>query len=437
MSSYADKASKYYLSTGTRPPRRLIWAVALVKAAASRANAELGLIDPAKAKAIESAAVRVAGGEFDHLITVDVFQTGSGTGVNMNVNEVIAGLASQACGCPVHPNDDVNMAQSSNDVMPTALRLAALSGFVGSLAPALNDLIAALRVRAYEFRDQVRPGRTHLRDALPITLGLQLEAYAYMLERDLVAVGQVLEPLREVPLGGTAVGTGTNAHPRFAEVAIRELSSLSGVMLRPSPSKSAQMRSLSDIVILSGALRALVLDIMRISNDLRLMSSGPNTGLNEVEIPVEVAGSSMMPGKKNPVTLEAINQAAVQVLGIDKAIEWAASLGELELSMGIPLTAYDVLLEIDLLTEMARKLKTVIDIMRPNGERMAALAASSQALLTLVSPLIGYDAATKIAESLSRGASLDEAVRAAVSDEELARKVIDALTRVKGLVKDQ
>lgn len=433
MSSYAERARPYYLETGTRPPRRLIWAVAMVKAAAARANRELGLLEASKASAIESSALEVARGLHDSEVTVDIFQTGSGTGINMNINDIVAGLASRLCGCRVHPNDDVNMSQSSNDVMPTALRLAAIAAVNEDLVSAVRELISSLRDASSRFGDLVRPGRTHLRDALPITFGQQLEAYAHMIERDLSAVTSVLGLLAEVPLGGTAVGTGANADPRFAELAVRELSSLTGLSLRPSPSKSALMRSLSDVVALSGALRSLALDMMRVSNDLRLLNSGPNTGLNEVEVPVDVPGSSMMPGKRNPVTLEAVNQGAAQVLGYDQALAWGASLGELELNMGIPVVAYNVLKEVELLAEMARKLARTVSQVIPHRERMLQLAASSQALVTFLSPLVGYDAAAAISEAMSRGVTLEEAVRSAVKDEEKARKVIEALSDVRKL----
>ena len=436
-SPYAERARPYYLETGTRPPRRLIWAVALVKAAAARANAALGLLDAEVARAIEEAALEVARGEHDGEIVVDVYQTGSGTGLNMNVNDVVAAIASRALGRPVHPNDHVNMSQSSNDVVPTALRLALLAAVAEELAPAVRSLASALRAKEAEAGDIVRPGRTHLRDALPITFGQQLEAYAHMLERDLDVVLRVADALREVPLGGTAVGTGANTRRGYSSLAVRELGRLSGYELREPPSKSALMRSLADVAALSGALRSLALDILRISNDLRLMNSGPNTGLAEVEIPVDVPGSSMMPGKRNPVTLEAVNQAAAQVMGLDAAVAWGASLGELELNMGMTVVAYSALREVELLAEMLRKLEMAVRSLRPRRERMESLAAASQALVTYISPYVGYDAASRVAELLAAGRPLEEAVREVVKDEGLARRLVDLLADVRRLTEPQ
>ncbi len=433
MSSYAERARGHYLETGTRPPRRLIWAVALVKAAAARANASLGLLDERTARAIEVAALEVASGRHDDKISVDVYQTGSGTGLNMNVNDVIAEIASASLGSKVHPNDHVNMSQSSNDVIPTAIRLSILSAVSEELAPSVRGLVSALRGLADKYGDLVRPGRTHLRDALPITFGQQLEAYAHMLERGLAASLTVAELLNEVPLGGTAVGTGANTRPGYAAIAVRELSKLSGYDLRESPSKSSLMRSLSDVAALSGSLRSLALDLMRVSQDFRLMNSGPNTGFDEVEVQLDLPGSSIMPGKVNPVTLEAVNQAAAQVVGLDAAVAWGASLGELELNMGMMVVGYSALSEVSLLAEMARKLATTLGLVRPNAERMLSLAMASQALVTYMSPMIGYDAASRIASLVARGTRLQEAVREVVKDETLARRLLDIISDVRRL----
>ncbi len=439
MSSYAERARAHYLETGTTFPRRVIQAVALVKAAVARANASLGLLKSDMAKAIEEAAMQVAEGKHDNKITVDVFQTGSGTGLNMNVNEVIAGIATELLGRPVHPNDHVNMGQSSNDVIPTAIRLAACAAVRDDVVPALRSLASALRSRAAEYADAVKPGRTHLRDAVPVTFGQELEAYAYMVERDADALEQALQLASEVPLGGTAVGTGLNAHPELAELAIGELARLSGCPLRPAGSRMARMRSVTDLVLLSAALRSAALDLMRISQDLRILSSGPYTGIAEVEISEEIAGSSIMPGKVNPVTLEAVNQAAAQVVGLDGAVAWASSLGELELNMGLPLTGYDIQLEAQLVSEAARKLEGVIRRMRANVERMMRLAGLSQALITVASPLVGYDLASRAAElARSEGLDLLEALRRVGAPEEAIAKVkltlgnLLSLTRPRG-----
>lgn len=437
MSSYVERAMPYYLETGTRPPRRLIWAVSLVKAAAARANAALGLLEADMAKAIEDAALEVAKGEHDNEIVIDVYQTGSGTGLNMNVNDLVATIASRRLGRPVHPNDHVNMSQSSNDVIPTAIRLAVLAAVIDNMAPNVNRLVSSITSKGAEDSDALRPGRTHLRDALPITFGQTMEAYAYMIERDLEVTIKVTDALREVPLGGTAVGTGANTRRNYAELAVKELSALSGYELRPSTSKSALMRSVADVAALSGALRSLALDMLRFSNDLRLLNSGPYTGLAEVEVPVDVPGSSMMPGKRNPVTLEAVNQAAAQVIGLDAAVAWGASLGELELNMGFMVVAYSSLRELELLSEMARKLSMAVSSLRPRKDRMESLAAASQALMTFMSPHIGYEAASRVAELAASGRPLREALLEVVKDEQTVSRLMDIIADLRRLTQPQ
>ena len=411
LSEYAERARNYYLETGTRFPRELKMAKGLIKALGGRANMDLGLLSGDVGSAIVRASLELASGAYDGLIVVDVFQTGSGTGLNMNVNEVIASVASKYCGCKVHPNDHVNMGQSSNDVVPTAVRVAAYKAIRDELLPAARALAEDLKLRASEYKDFVKPGRTHLRDALPVTFGQELEAYADAIDVDLRELSRASEELTYVPLGGTAVGTGLNSHPDMPRLALSYLSSYVGFEVRRANSFRA-MRSLSDVAAASGALRSLALDLLRVSQDLRLMNSGPNTGLAEVVIPEEIAGSSIMPGKENPVTLEAVMQAVAQVIGLDHAVSWAASLGELELNMGIPLMGYDVQLEVLLLSEAARKLDAmVVKRLRANQERMRRLAEVSQALVTVLSPIVGYDEATRIAHEVEGGLSLEEAAR--------------------------
>jgi fumarate hydratase class II len=409
--SYAESSREYYLETGTRFPRLIIWAMGLIKASAAKANSQLGLLDERAASCIYEEALRLSQGAYDPEVTVDVFQTGSGTGLNMNVNEVIALHVGERCGARVHPNDHVNMGQSSNDVVPTAIRLAAYRAITELVLPAARGLASSLRSRASEYTGLVKPGRTHLRDAMPVTFGMELEAYADAMEGDASALEAASARLLEVPLGGTAVGTGVNSHPRFAELALGELSSLTGLRLRQA-NRMRAMRSLADLAAVSGVMRSLALDLHRLSQDLRLLNSGPNTGLGEIEVPEEIAGSSIMPGKKNPVTLEAAMQAVAQVVGLDAAVAWASSLGELELNMGVPLVGYDVQLEASLLSEALRKVDAmVVRRLRANAERMRALAEASQALVTVFSPIIGYDAATSVAEEVSRGARLEDALR--------------------------
>lgn len=333
---YTSMASRYYLETGTGIPRRLVWAMGLVKYAAARANVELGVLDGRRGKAIMEVALELAGGRFDGDIAVDVFQTGSGTGLNMNVNEVIAREASRRAGVEVDPYDHVNKSQSSNDVVPTAIRLAAARGARDALE-ALRALVSRLESLARETMDAVKPGRTHLRDALPVTLGLELGAFAQAFRLDSNLLEQAVEAVLEVPLGGTAVGTGVNAPDGYSELAVRYLAEASGIPVRLAGSPMRPMRLLTDLLALSSAYRVIAVDLWRLSQDLRLMYSGPNTGLGEIEIRVDIPGSSMMPGKRNPVTLEAAMQAAAHVMGLDQSMLQASLLGELELSMGIPL----------------------------------------------------------------------------------------------------
>lgn len=424
---YTEKAAGLYLSTGTRFPRRIIWAMALVKLACARANKRLGLLPGDVADAVAEAARELAEGLHDDKIAVDVFQTGSGTGLNMNINEAIADLASRRLGKLVHPNDHVNLGQSSNDVVPTAIRIATAAEAEDVLLPALRRLLQSLESKAEQFRDVVKPGRTHLRDALPITLGQELSAYADAFRHDLEALRQALEYVKELPLGGTAVGTGLNAHPELRRLALEEINRKTGLGFKPANAFRA-MRLLTDLLLLSGVLRASAVNLYRLGQDVRLMFSGPATGLNEIDLPTqeEVAGSSMMPGKTNPVTVEATMQAVAQVVGLDHTNQTAAMFGEFELAMGIPLMGHNVVTQISLLAEAFRKTaELVIGGIVPNVERMRRLAENSAALVTVISPVVGYDKASETARRVARGLSIREALRdLGLSDEEID-KVLD------------
>lgn len=413
MGRYVERAVRVFLDTGTRFPRRMIWAMGLVKAAAARANMELGLLDARRGEAIVRAALEVAEGRFDDRIVVDVFQTGSGTGFNMNVNEVIAERASGLSGLDVHPNDHVNMSQSSNDTVPTAVRLAAAAEVKFNLLPAVGEAVEALRRLEERYADAVKPGRTHFRDAMPVTFGQEMGSWRDALERDARLLEQTLDFILEVPLGGTAVGTGVNAHPEYPERAVRHLAELSGLPVRPARSRFRAMRSLSDIAALSGAMRSLALDLWRLSQDLRILYSGPFTGIAEIEIPQEVPGSSMMPGKVNPVTVEAAMQAAAHAFALDESVKQAALLGELELSMGLPLAGYASVAQAQLLAEALRKMSTsVLSRVEARLDRMRMLAEKSQALITLVAPIIGYERAAEASRLLYEGRSIREALKA-------------------------
>jgi len=435
MMSYTENSKKVFLNTGTKFPQPIVWAIAVVKLAAARANQELGVLDKETAEAIQRAATELMEGIHAEDIVVDVFQTGSGTGINMNVNEVLARRASEILNRKVHPNDHVNMSQSSNDVVPTAIRIAAVKETVMRLLPSLQTIINSLQAISSKTYDIVKSGRTHLRDALPVTLGQEMEAYAKAFERDMKMVTQAIEDVRFLPLGGTAVGTGINSPQGFQQTVIRKINEVTGLEFKPAESNFMRMRLLTDMVNLSGVLRGTALDLYRLSQDLRLMFSGPFTGLNEIDIPSqeEVAGSSIMPGKTNPITVESCLQASVQVMGLDHAVQLAGMLGEFELSMGIPLTGYDVVTEIGLLSEALTKMaKVVIENIVPNEEKMKRYAESSPSLITVISPKIGYDKASKIGKQLAKGMSIREALKElGYSDKEID-EILDLKKLVKG-----
>lgn len=425
MPGYTERAVKVFLETGTRWPRRLIWAMGMVKYAAARANTELGLLDRRLGEAIMEAALRLARGELDDRIVVDVFQTGSGTGFNMNVNEVIAEEASRRLGERVHPNDHVNLGQSSNDTVPTAVRVAALAG-AREVAEAAEALAGSLEGLAGRHGGLVKPGRTHLRDALPVTLGQWAESYALTLREDAGRIREAMRYASRVPLGGTAVGTGLNAHPDYPRLAIRILSEATGLPLEPVEPRGARMRLATDLAWLMAAYRGLALTIHRLGQDIRLLYSGPNTGIAEIDIPQAIPGSSMMPGKVNPVTVEAAMLAASHVLGLDKSLEQAALLGELELGLGWPLIAYTLDRAALLLAEASRKMADlVVSRIEPRAERMRRLALSSQALVTVLAPLIGYEEAARLSKRLGEGKTLREALIEMGYPEDWVDRVLD------------
>ena len=421
IGDYTRKTMELFSFSSFRFQRSMVKAMGMVKYAAARVNSQLGLLPSDVAEAIMKASWELVEGKLDEWVVVDVIQTGSGTGLNMNINEVIAKRASELLGRVVHSNDHVNMGQSSNDVVPTAIRVATYLEVESSLTPALTDFIRLLEDKAVEYGDLVKPGRTHLRDALPVTLGQEFKAYAGMFLRDTEFLKSALERICELPIGGTAVGTGLNTHPRFGELVVEKLRRLTGLPFRRGNS-FVGMRSLTDVYMVSSAMKAIALDLIRLCNDLRLMYSGPNTGLNEIDIPQEIPGSSIMPGKENPVIVEASMLAAVQVIGLDTAVSLAVNLGEFELSMGIPLTGYDIILEVQLLSRALRQLgKYVIARVKPNKERMRELAESSTALITLISPLVGYDKASM----LSKAVNIRDALRGLGMSEDEINKILN------------
>jgi fumarate hydratase class II len=381
-------------------------------------NAELGLLDADKAERIAAAADRIANGELDDQFPIDVFQTGSGTSSNMNANEVIATLA----GEDVHANDDVNMGQSSNDVFPSAVHLAALDETVHDLLPALDGLAAALQAKAAEFDDVVKSGRTHWMDAVPVTLGQEFGGYAAQVREGRARVEATLERLGKIPLGGTAVGTGLNTHPEFAARVREKLAADTGLAIS-APADAFESQAARDgLVEASGALKTLAVSLTKIANDLRFLGSGPRAGLAEIFLPELQKGSSIMPGKVNPVIPEVVTQVAAQVIGNDQAIVVGGMQGHFELNVFVPLLARNLLQSIRLLAAACRlldeKCVSGIEANREQCERYAELTLSAA---TALNPYIGYDKATEIVKAAaSSGRSLREVARdAGVADDVL------------------
>jgi fumarate hydratase class II len=389
-----------------------------IKAAAARVNSELGLLDADKADRIAGAGDRIARGELDDQFPIDVFQTGSGTSSNMNANEVIAALA----GDDVHANDDVNMGQSSNDVFPSAVHLAALDRIVNDLLPALEGLAGALDAKATEFADIVKSGRTHWMDAVPVMLGQEFGGYAAQVHEGRARVEATLERLGKIPLGGTAVGTGLNTHPEFAERVRAKLIADTGLVISPPADAFESQAARDGLVEASGALKTLAVSLTKIANDLRFLGSGPRAGLSEIFLPELQKGSSIMPGKVNPVIPEVVTQVAAQVIGNDQAIAVGGLQGHFELNVFVPLMARNLLQSITLLASACRLLdeKCVagIEANREQCERYAELTLSAA---TALNPYIGYDKATEIVKKASAsGRSLREVAREeGVSDDVL------------------
>lgn len=431
---YVEGSKRVFLSTGTRFPREVIWAVGAIKLSAAKSNVELGLLDSVVGRAIQVKAKELMDGKHDDLVVVDIYQTGSGTGLNMNANEVIAELSSQALGKNVHPNDHVNMSQSSNDVGPSAIRVAAAMAVSGDLVPALKRMSRSLSALSRKTSTVYKSGRTHLRDALPVTMGQEFGAYADEFTRDTELVGKTMHYLLELPMGGTAVGTGLNSDPKFGGMVAKEVAGLSGLAFSSANNRFRPTRLLTDMSSLSGMMRSVSIDLYRLCQDLRLMFSGPLTGLGEIDIPTqeEVAGSSIMPGKTNPVTVESALLAAAEVVGLDGANTFAASLGEFELTMGVPLMGYNLVLQAKLLSEALNKVSTlVIDHVVPRRERALGYAETSPALITLVSPKIGYDKAAVLGKEIAKGTS----IRAALKKLGFGEREIDSILDMKELVR--
>jgi fumarate hydratase class II len=389
-------------------------ALALIKGAAATVNAELGVLDADVADAIATAAAHVAGGGYDDQFPVDVFQTGSGTSSNMNANEVIATLAARALGRPVHPNDHVNASQSSNDVFPSSIHLAATDAVVNDLLPALDHLGAALEAKAGEFATVVKAGRTHLMDATPVTLGQEFSGYAAQVRYGAERLAAVLPRLAELPLGGTAVGTGVNTPPGFAAAVIRRLRETTGLPMTEARNHFEAQGARDALVEASGQLRTVATGLYKIVNDVRWMGSGPRAGLRELRLPDLQPGSSIMPGKVNPVVPEAVRQVVAQVIGNDAAVAFAGSQGDFELNVMLPVMARNLLESIRLLAAAGRLLADrCVAGLAADVEVCRAYAEGSPSIVTPLNRFLGYDEAASIAkEALAGGESIRAVVLA-------------------------
>ncbi|MBN1155636.1 class II fumarate hydratase [candidate division KSB1 bacterium] len=421
-----------------RMPRSFIRALGLIKKAAAETNADLEILDRSIAEAISLAADEVIHGKMDHDFVVDVYQTGSGTSSNMNANEVIANRAIELLGGeigskrPVHPNDHVNKGQSSNDVIPTAIHIAAFEEIVNRLLPALTNLASVLGDKAREFDNVVKIGRTHLQDAVPIRLGQEFSGYARQIELAVERVNGVLPRLRELALGGTAVGTGLNTHPRFAEVAIERLNQMTGMHFIRVKNRFEALAARDAIVETSGQLKTVAVSLMKIANDLRWMSSGPRSGIGEITLPAVQPGSSIMPGKINPVIAESMMMVCATIMGNDVAINIGGQHGNFELNVMMPMMAYHLLDSISILTNGINNLvDKCINGIVANDERAASLIEQSLAMCTALAPIIGYDAATEIArEAYSTGKTVREvAMEHMVLPEEELNRLLDPMSQ--------
>jgi len=398
--AHTQRAVENFPVSGLTMPRGFVAALALVKQAAARANGRLGLLEPRVAEAVEAAAAEVATGKHDRHFPIDVFQTGSGTSTNMNANEVIAALAGARLKSPVHPNDQVNMGQSSNDSIPTAIHVSAALAVRGALLPALAHLRDVLARRERELADTVTTGRTHLMDAMPVTLGQELSGWRTQIELGLARLAAVEPRLLSLAQGGTAVGTGINAHPEFGRRFCEELAAITGVAFAPAANYFEALSSQDTAVELSGQLKVIAVSLMKIANDLRLMNSGPLAGLGEISLPALQAGSSIMPGKVNPVIPEATTMVAAQVIGNDTTITIAGQSGNFQLNVMLPVIARNLLESIALLANVSRLLADrAIAGFKVNAARISEALDRNPILVTALNPVIGYEKGAAIAKA--------------------------------------
>jgi len=409
-----QRAVENFPISGLHPWRAFVWSMATIKRAAAEVNRDLDLLDDERAGAIITAAQEVIDGKWEDQFVVDPFQAGAGTSHNMNVNEVIANRATLVLGgrlgeYRVHPNDHVNMAQSTNDTIPTAIRLGCLWR-LDELLTALDNLASTLETKSDEFDDIVKSGRTHLQDAVPVRLGQEFGAYAKAVRRDAERIRRAAEGLRRLGIGGTAVGSGLNAHPEYHARMVAKLSELTGLELHESNNLFESMQSMSDAADFSGSLRTLALTLIRIANDFRLLSSGPSTGLDEINLPAVQPGSSIMPGKVNPVMAEMLNQSMFHVIGCDTAVALAVQAGQLELNVMMPIIAHNLfeMMQVTIGALMAFTERAVEGV-TANREKAEGWLAKNAIVVTALNPLIGYSqGAALVKEALARNAAIKE-----------------------------
>jgi fumarate hydratase, class II len=433
-----QRAIDNFPASGLRMPRAFIEALALIKYAAAGANAELGDLAANIATAIQEAALKVAAGAYDDQFPLDVFQTGSGTSSNMNANEVIATLASRALGAAVHPNDQVNMSQSSNDVVPTAIHTAAALLLRRELQPALKRLQEVLAERGAELAEIVKTGRTHLMDAMPITLGQELGAWQSQIAACEARLAAVTPRLHALAQGGTAVGTGINARPQFGAVFARHLAKRTGIAFRPAENYFAALAGQDTAVELSGQLKVLSVSLMKIANDLRWMNSGPLAGLGEIALPALQPGSSIMPGKVNPVVAESVTMIAAQVIGNDATITLGGQSGNFQLNVMLPVIAYNLLQSMELLAIGCRNLADhAIAGFNVNRERIENALARNPILVTALNPIIGYEKGAAIAKKAYREGRpiLDVAAEMTGMNLDELRRLLDPKSLTEGGIK--
>ena len=425
-----SKAVENFPVSGERVPVPVVRWLGRIKAAAARVNAELGLLDGELAERIARAGDEVAEGEHDDQFPIDVFQTGSGTSSNMNANEVIASLAGEG----VHPNDHVNMGQSSNDVFPSAVHLAAVAEARDALIPALDGLAGAFERKAGEFSELVKAGRTHLMDAVPVTLGQEFAGYAAQMRLGRERVEAALGRAVQIPLGGTATGTGLNTHPEFAERVRDRLAKGTGVRAEAPLDRFEAQANRDGLVELHGALKVVAVSLSKIANDLVLMGSGPRTGLVELRLPELQKGSSIMPGKVNPVIPEVVLQVAAQVIGNDMAVTVAGTQGAFEINVRIPMIARNVLQSIAILTSATTLLADkCVDGLEANEDTLRHYAESTPAIATALNPHIGYDKGTEIVkEAVEQGRTIREVAIEKGVDEETLDRALDLRAMTRG-----